>query len=118
MKKNKKRRAYYERVRLLRQAIAEKNNALALESEDFRKGILKKEYLKRAICQPEIWEDVKLADEYRAEIEKVDAKLEGVLQSLKLSWADLTVQCRCKKCLDTGYVSDGECDCYPGDDWE
>ena len=118
MRKNKKRRAFYEKVRFLRQQIAEKNNALALENEEFRKALLNKEFLKRQLCDRVVWEDTERANEYRAEIELADKKLNEILSDMKLTWVDLTVQCRCQKCFDTGRTDEGDCDCYPGDDWE
>ena len=107
------REKYYARLRDVAQSSAEKYLKKAQTSARFKEISTKLSRMEYELARAEISAPEKLPA-LQAEKRALLKERSDILKGMNLTETMLSPQYKCKKCSDTGFLSDGTaCDCYP-----
>ena len=105
---------YYSLLREKAQIRADKFKETAMKNGDFATVTSELSKLELDLAKAEIFAPDKLPALNSKKRELLE-KRKDILSILGITESDLTVQCVCKKCSDTGFLPNGKaCDCYKG----
>ena len=103
---------YYSRLRAAAERIADDNRRKAFRNPEYKMIDGRLSDAERKAARAEAFGAENLP-ELQASIKELKARKIALLAGMGMSEFDLQPRYRCKKCSDTGFMSDGRaCDCY------